>query len=360
MLGTPCLGTVDVEFDVHSRGRMSVLDLPSFSGPEIYAVLNKFFGKVMDFEVFLSIWSCFDGIPGLYELAVKENAITTTSLVTSVLFRVLSSCLPLQEAELQWLNKINAVCGFEISAEDKRDPILLRLMIHGVIVLSGNTVYLRDRILLAYTICSNQRIPEATRLQNLCGIGFESLVKSIGADIIQNLNLQGSFNEVALGYGPKDVDLVYSKVDTVVCFSCKMSPEGHAVSILANLEAHFATSKPPTIYLILCSPSIVPQWIITNFVKARSQKNLSWNPRFHIESANIPDLMLKLSQHCSFFTPAEVTIHSWPYLKRTTVLTKLRENKNRIIHIQGHRRVGKTFTVKTVSKDGLYVDFKTI
>jgi len=32
----------------------------------------------VDFDVFFSLWSCFDGVPGLYELAFNDNLFDKT------------------------------------------------------------------------------------------------------------------------------------------------------------------------------------------------------------------------------------------------------------------------------------------
>jgi len=352
LLGTPPFGDVDISFDEHARGRMLTHLIPSFTGIEVYSLLKKKLLEV-DFEKFLELWSCFNGIPGLYELALKTGDSIPNA---SKLFDIVMTSCPLTNDEKIFLIQINPQDGMEVSKDKLNDPILIRLKEHGAIIQYSDRIFIRDRVLLSISIISNDSMLKKEKLQNLCGYGLESLTKSIANIIISDVGIVNAFRyeEVSLGYGESDLDLVYRFNNTIVCFSCKVDPEKHDVSFLNNMEKHLKSRKPPTLHLILCSPITIPKKNIQD--KYVNSKPFTWNPNFFISYVSLSDLIPKLATDQQFFEYDD----AWPYLNRIKVLEDLKKISFRLIRVCGFRRVGKTFSVCKAVPSGIYIDFKQL
>lgn len=356
LIGTPLYGDKDIVFDDHTRGRLSVLYIPPFTPIENCAILFKLFPN-FNVDNFLSLWSCFDGIPGLYELAVNECAVTNDYLKIDSLFKIIQNFVTLNNDERSWVSKIHPGNGLEVTEVDMQNPALLRLKMHGVITQIRNRIFVRDKVFNLYSILQNETMTQQERLNNMRGYGLESITKSIGKEILKKLSLEEEFEEVSLGYTNPDLDCVYQSKNSFAIFSCKVNSEAHNVNFFSNLESHFGIRQPPTIHLILCSPQQPSKFVVERFIQERKRNNLFWKPTLLIHAVGVFDVIVPLVSGVPFQKSS--TTNKWPLIERP-IFKQVKEFSHRIIHVQGFRRVGKTLSVKTIISDAVFLDLKTL
>jgi hypothetical protein len=308
-------------------------------------------------DVFIALWSCFDGIPGLYLLATQSLLFDFKSFNIELLMRLISEFVLFEPDERAWIDKTSGQNGYTLKDETERNNATLeRLKNLGIITQNQNILYLRDKLARSYIIASNNGLAPLVRLQNLRGLGLETLTKSIAYYIFQSFNLEypQDFYELSKGYGEHDLDAVYinGKTTELVIFSCKMNAGAHSIEFMNNIDVHFRSSKPKRIILFLCSFSEIPKAIINSFVTERKKCNFEWDPLFVIHGVNLSDIIEQTYVN-------EDVLHSdiWPHLNRTQLQKRLKEQRYRILHIIGRRRVGKTTLVKEVYPDAVFFDF---
>jgi len=190
LIGTPQYGKIPIDFDSHIQGRMVNHTVRSFSCLEIYAILSTVLGQDINFDIFLSLWSCFDGIPGLYELAYNSQCFNNNSLNLDILFQQLNALfLNLQPQEIIWISKIDEVNGYTLQVGEEQDPVLQRLLKLKIFIQHDKQIFIRDKIVKCYNQINSSKATQDIRLKNLRGHGFESMTKSIGLDILKTARI---------------------------------------------------------------------------------------------------------------------------------------------------------------------------
>jgi len=331
-------------------------------------LLSRVLGSPPDFSNFLKLWSCFDGVPGHYELACNASALAPFNS-EHILQLCASQSDLLQDAERKWIECALPLDGYELKADEVNDSALNRLLNLRVLVKSGKNIFIRDEVIRAASFASNQMPTVETRIQNLCGHGLESLTKSVVQGLLPLLKVQANpipdvhlFTEVAVGYGIHDIDLVCSALNgtAVICFSCKVNPELHSVAFFDNINKYFKTTTPSTIYVVLCSPAAIPTSVFAPFTREVKSYNFSWKPYVGIVTADLSCLLPILAQPLMQKFHPKQPDGTWPFLERSEVCQTFQKFKHRVIHVKGLRRVGKTSLVRFLTKGVPYVDLKTI
>eukprot|EP01124_Arcella_intermedia_P026135 TRINITY_DN483_c0_g4_i2.p1 TRINITY_DN483_c0_g4~~TRINITY_DN483_c0_g4_i2.p1 ORF type:complete len:677 (+),score=131.12 TRINITY_DN483_c0_g4_i2:97-2127(+) len=360
LLGTPRIGDVEVNFEEHTRGRLARFIIPSLSGIEIFAILRKLHG-MMDFNVFLTLWSCFDGIPGLYELASQSLVFTSNSYDEKKLLQLVSESVILQNSELEWIFK--AKNGYEIKDVEKSDQTLIRLKELNILTQSEKKVYVKDKVVISYLLASNNDLPIRMRINNMRGYGLETLTRSVALEIFEYYKLEDykNYDEISRGgFGEMDIDGIYQNITEKSCsfFSCKVDPYEHAVSFMDNINKYFCNIRPRKIYLFLCSPFGVDVSIVNHFVQERRRANFKWNPFFKIYSVNLSEVIQYYSSNKLFVSNNT----NWPILDRTIIRCSLNQIRYPLIHVIGTRRVGKTTLVEEAfnKNQSIFIDFKKL
>jgi len=239
---------------------------------------------------------------------------------------------------------------------------LHRLIDFKIVTLSKERkIYIRDKIVLASVIAASSTTTAEGRLNNIRGSGLESMAKSIGKQILVSLNVKDAENmsEISIGYGYRDLDLVYSNTSqsVVAIFSCKVHAVNQSTDFFQNVFTHFdEENNQRMFYIILCSIDDMPSDMFGKYTEFRNQYK---NMYIRIEPVNMSTLVPKLAKE--FQRSFVIKNHNWPYLRRTELIESLKMKKHRIIHILGMRRVGKTNLVKEAKKiEDLYIDLKIL
>jgi len=158
--------------------------------------------------------------------------------------------------------------------------------------------------------------------------------------------------EISTGYGHKDIDITYADNENhhVACVSCKVDPWAHNVQFFDNFLTHFPHPQMrQTFYIILCSPNAIPSKIFQKFTQFRDRMNVNCN--LCIETVTMSKLVPQLVNSRNFQFEKSVYPSGWPYLKRVDQIKRVTALSHRIIHIVGHRRVGKTSLVKEARRN---------
>jgi hypothetical protein len=183
-------GTVAVRFDDHTANRCSSIVVPPFTAPQVYAMLN---GERNPAD-FVSLWSCFGGIPGHYDRA-KQNNVWSNGKVNPeelVLFSAgLSGSVPDDERTL--FRALGERGCPESQVDNKKAGVLERLLARDSISRVGNgksaALIPLDMAVMASVVCTDTKLVFGEKLNILRGVGLESLTRSVALEVLASLQI---------------------------------------------------------------------------------------------------------------------------------------------------------------------------
>eukprot|EP01124_Arcella_intermedia_P017109 TRINITY_DN237_c0_g2_i1.p1 TRINITY_DN237_c0_g2~~TRINITY_DN237_c0_g2_i1.p1 ORF type:complete len:587 (+),score=57.90 TRINITY_DN237_c0_g2_i1:135-1895(+) len=362
LCGTPRIGVYPVLFEEHTLGRLSHYLVSNFNALEMYAVLKKVCG--IDFSVYLKLWSCFGGIPGLYHMAYNSNYFTKNSVDMNAIHQMLRRQIVLTAQEKVWVERASKQEGYP-TPETERDAVFNRLLTMGVLVLEKSVTYLKDKVLRALKTLDSTSVPLEERTSNICGFGLETMAESIADDLCSLLSIPDSnqFRTSSIGYGVSDVDVVMLRKEggssEAVCFCCKLNGAKHEVDFFDNIEKHLSVARPKKIYLVLCSTIVKDCNPWSEMLKFPPEYKFSWGyVEVETKWLDIGSAVVDLESRKGFEFHSDST---WPMLVRISEQVPLVDEKSKILHIIGHRRVGKTHLIKNMlTEKDIYIDTKIL
>ena len=245
----------------------------------------------------MALWSCFEGIPGLYQKAFEEGVFTADSYNAEKLKDFTKRRLRLQPEEETYVFGISRHGRAYNQSIDRNNPILNKLLNNGIIgYRKSQNLYIIDPVVFAAIECRDDARTPTQIIEFLKEFGFARIVHHMSKDILSLQNIkQPLFPIMESGNFFINDDNSYC-----ACFSGKLDNQTHQVKFCSNIENKLHNLKPSEIGILLCSPTNVDSEPVSTFANF----NFSWAPKVTVYKSNVAGLVTKKAQDLNnnFFT----------------------------------------------------------
>lgn len=182
----------------------------------MHAILNKNLNVNLPFDVFLTLWSTLNGIPGYYSDVVHTHIIHPEREPDSMIDEhrlieyVKSFAIPLNSHDKEILNAATHLEGIEVPEFQRylfpylffyiygycftlslihlsRSGLLSQLIQIGSLVEDGERLFLRDSSIAASLFFRHPRYSKQEQFEKVKEFGLARMVESLGNDLLQEI-----------------------------------------------------------------------------------------------------------------------------------------------------------------------------